>query len=197
MRREALRHSPASAAPAKLSTMKTLVAAIMVLASAAHAATSRQLALIDGWQEIKQRAQAMRDSFLTNVANDPSLDKDSFDKGIGESWATCESIETRERGRRRALSQELMTAYALKHIDQRTYEARGEAVERLFAARMVFVYGNLFPRILNEAVTDKSGEIGRRYVAGWRVSISQEESDALGLEFRQASGFPPEQTSGN
>jgi hypothetical protein len=176
--------------------MKALAAAMLVLASASHAATTRQLALIDGWQDIKQRAQRMRDTFLAHLGRDAELDRASFEKGVAQAWAKCESIELSERARRRSLSQELMTALALDRLDQRSYDERSAAVERLFAARMVFIYGNLFPRVLDESVSDRTGTIGRRFAAEWALAISQEEADALGLEFRQASGFGPDRASG-
>ena len=62
-----------------------LAAAIMVLASAAYAATSRQLELVDGWELVKARAQRMRDAFLRTMRGDAGLSPASFEKGVNDA----------------------------------------------------------------------------------------------------------------
>jgi hypothetical protein len=59
-------------------------------------------------------------------------------------------------------------------------DAREAAAASLFRVRMLTLFGNMYPRILDEMITEQGGMFAGRHYAGpdWRVELTMEECQA-------------------
>lgn len=144
------------------------------------------------WQEVKSKARRTKNEFLSTIAQDSRFDYRSFQGPIAEAWSICEGIEQTERNRQEHLSRLLDEELSKGEISLGERVRRGGIVAKIFQIRMLFTYGNLMPRILDES-TAASGQQGRLFAGPeWEVVLSQEEMNNLHGEYRKLSGFSSE-----
>lgn len=172
-----------------------LVAASSGPAFSQQPMTAQRRAQIDGlasrWPEVKARASRAQDALLARVAADPAFDAASYRSSLAEAWRLVEKMEESERGRAAVLNGRLHEEVAGGAITEGERTRRSNAVARLFQLRMLFAYGNLMPRILDESVTVDGRQVGRDYAgADWRLEFTEDEMRAVHPGYRAATGFP-------
>ncbi len=152
--------------------------------------------LLPQWQEAKSKAALTRDVFLSGIAQDSRLNYESFRSHIEKAWSFCEGIERMEDSRQQYLSKLLHDEFSKGSISADEWLRRTDLVSKIFQIRMLFTYGNLMPRILDEA-TEQTGKQGRFYAGpGWGILLNQEEMRNLHKEYKELVGFPPQVLDG-
>ncbi len=152
--------------------------------------------LLPRWQEVKSKASWTKNKFLSGIARDSKFNYQSFQSQIEEAWSLCENIERTERNRQGYLLGLLDKAFSKGKISQDEQIHRAGIVSKIFQIRMLFTYGSMMPRILDES-TEESGQQGRLYAGPeWEGVLTQEEMKSLHGEYRTLSGFPPDLLDG-
>ena len=74
-------------------------------------------------------------------------------------------------------------------------DAADSAVDELFRSRMLTLYGNMLPRIFDEAIEDPRTRqtIGRRFVPGWKLELTEAEGKAHNLWLYRIIGVTPDE----
>ncbi len=74
-------------------------------------------------------------------------------------------------------------------------DAADAAVDDLFRSRMLTLYGNMLPRIFDEAIEDPRTRqaIGRRFVPGWKLELTETEGQAHNRWLYKLIGTTPEE----
>jgi hypothetical protein len=147
------------------------------------------------WPEAKARALRGFQAMSAAIAADSRLDHARFQSHIDEAWEAALRIEAREQRRRELLEVRLEAENG--GVPTGEQARRSRALSRLFELRMLFTYGNLMPRIMDETVTEDGRQAGRA-LAGpdWQIDISQDEMRALHQGVRDATGFPSDALDG-
>ncbi len=151
------------------------------------------------WAEVKARGRRATDALLARVAVDPAYDAASYRKGLDSAWATLESIEQSEIRRQGLLDARLRSEAASGVITLAQLAQRSEVVARLVCLRLLFAYGDILPRVLDEAVRVNDRNVGRYYAgADWQQVLTQDEwREVHGDRLEEASRFlPPELLDG-
>jgi hypothetical protein len=116
-----------------------LFAALLLSGSAiARAAVSEP-----SWQDAKDQAHRWTGEMIENIARDGRYDVEDFKSHFRDVWATAKNIETTERTQHK------------KRLAAAPQERR--LMERIFELRMLYIYGNLLPRILDESTSHAPG----------------------------------------
>jgi len=100
-------------------------------------------------------------------------------------------MERTERNRQKYLSGLLDEKFSEGKISQYERNRRTGIVSKIFKIRMLFIYGSMMPRILDECVIEDGRQTGRLYAGtDWEIVFTQEEMKSLHDEYRNLSGFP-------
>ncbi len=178
---------------------RSLLAVAVLLASASLSAAQAAMsparraeidAQVSQWTEAKARGRRATDALLARIAADRAYDAASFRKAMADTWRMLEGLEQGERRRQQKLEERLATTASLGIISGTERAVRSEAVDRLFQLRMLSVYGDILPRILDESVRVNNRDIGRHYAgADWRQVLTEDEMRLVHVDYRAATGL--------
>lgn len=137
------------------------------------------------WMEAKALAGRMIDAFAAAPDLDAS-ERERLARRLRAMASSIEDVEAKVAELARAEIRAAQTASTLR-------DGREAAVDELFAARMLALYGNLVPRLLDDAVTEGGEPVGRRWAGPeWRVAIALHESAAYNRWELAQAGFTPD-----
>lgn len=107
-------------------------------------------------------------------------------------WKLGGEIEKKQAELEAKLAAKLTEMAAAGTISKETAASRRAAVSQLTGARMLWIYGDLFPRIVEESLVDADGKsVGREWAGdAWFHAITEGEFMALSRAIIPETGFP-------
>lgn len=146
--------------------------------------------LLPLWPGTKAKSERMAAVFRTNATAATGTDPNPQLIKIAELWT---SIEKQELSRLTSLKTSLDAQEADGTIDTKQRQARYAALTKTFQLKMLYLYGNMVPRIIDEFVV-KDGVPGRRFAgAEWGLELTNGEFYSLLHVYADETGFTREQ----
>ncbi|MFC1679659.1 hypothetical protein ACFL2T_05565 [Elusimicrobiota bacterium] len=156
--------------------------------------TKRERALLvmkNDWKGYKTLGKKMIDAYVAKIAIMSPRQRDQAKGVMDEAWTLVEGIEDKELKRADRLIARLRT----EEKDKKRLASRKQAVIDLFQLRMLFIHGNMVPRIVDEGVRSPgtTTPMGRMFAAPhWRMTLYENEFKPLHEIIKTRTGFPPE-----
>lgn len=144
------------------------------------------------WQDVKSQSRRMLDTYKENMARDTRFNGVAYGPKIEKAWPTILKAEDSERGRFLKLRGVLDRDYRAAKLAAEDWNLRTSAVNKLENLRMLYLYGNMLPRIIDQT-TEDAGFKGRE-LAGpdWELVLTEDEYKAVEDGYKKDSGFSKE-----
>lgn len=150
-------------------------------------------ALLPDWASQKSKAEKMVTLFLKNIKERSEFDRDDFKAHLDEAESLLADIEKREQKLLKKLKGILDELLSSGQIGVQEKGNREKAVTTIVQLRMLYIYGNLLPRILDECVVINGQQTGKQFAGSdWKIQITEEEFKKLQTDYASASGFSKE-----
>lgn len=156
-------------------TGTALLCAVLLLPGASRASEApAPKPRAPSWRQAKTDARRWTDELLRGVARDKSYDLDSFKSVTRKMWDLAANAERRERD------------FHEKRLAAVPNEKR--LLRRLLNLRLLYIYGNILPRVLEESTANTPG---RAYLHS-KITLAIEEQPFRAEEtsLRRASQAP-------
>lgn len=154
-------------------------------------------ALLSDWAGQKSKAEKMVTLFLKNIKERSEFNYDDFKSHLDKAMSLSADIEKREQKRLKKMKGVLDELLSSGRISAQEKEKREKALTAIIQLRMLYVYGNLLPRILDESVVINGQRSGKQFAGSdWKIQVTEEEFKKLQSDYISASGFSKEDLDG-
>ena len=141
------------------------------------------------WKEVKAQSKRVSEHMFGAVAADARFDIEQMRKVMAEAWGWCEGLETMERKREVFLLNIIEGQFSEKKISQDERLRKSESVSKLIQLRMLYIYGNLVPNILDQ-FCDIDGVTGRAWAGPeWQIHLGKEDFETISKEYKAPLGI--------
>lgn len=149
------------------------------------------------WQDVKAQEKRAVDTFLATIEKSPNTyNVSGFRASVDEALKHCANIEATERARFIKLKTRMDEDVRNGKMSLEEWNRRSTALTRLAHIRVLYVWGNLLPRILDEAPSN-AGVKGRT-LAGpdWEIVLTEDEMKELHADYKRECGFAAAELDG-